>query len=175
MAFSMTGMGPQKQTQSLTWPVRQQSVNPLSQAPANLDPQDTVVLGGQNEPAPWKGLPRTGGATATPKCQLPPKNMEQLDSEAASAINALAQTIESWSANSNFGNTARDQQVAHYDMLAAQAIQRQTQLAMKQQTGINNPKTQAAFARLGGRPGATLARQALEQQRAVLNRGGQQS
>jgi hypothetical protein len=177
MALSMIGAGLQQINQSLTEQVKQQLGQTGQQWEA--EPRDIFQPGAPTEPLPWKG-PWGPAATQPVTNQTPegPKSMEQLDSDAADSINQLVQLSESrpvtprpvaGSIVTNFHVQAVDHQMMIYDIKAAQAIQRQTQLAQKDKSQPNNPKTQAALARLGKRPIGAFTRQAVQQQSTLCN------
>ncbi|ODT67731.1 hypothetical protein ABS71_10365 [bacterium SCN 62-11] len=167
MAFSMIGPGIQQMTQTMTQQVKQAAAQ-VGQAASEV--RDRVELGG-SEPAPWKPFPQTGGMGGAKPAGQQLQTMEQADEAAAAAIDQMVQLSGSRQPGgpvgggqiTNFNTQALDQQLMISDVRAAQAIQRQTQLAGSGK--LNNPKTQAALARLGERPFGTFARQAAAQQK----------
>jgi hypothetical protein len=167
MAFSMIGTGIQQMTQTMTQQVKQ-VVAQVGQAAGEV--RDRVELGGSTEPAPWRPFPQAGGMGGAQPAAQQLQTMEQADEAAAAAIDQMVQLSGSRQAGpvgggqiTNFNTQALDQQLMICDMKAAQAMQRQTQLAGGGK--LNNPKTQAALARLGDRPAGTFVRQAAAQQK----------
>ena len=168
MAFSMIGAGIQQMTQTMTQQVKQAAAK-VGQSAGEV--RDRVELGG-TEPAPWKPFPQAGGMGGAQPAGRQLQTMEQADEAAAAAIDQMVQLSGSRQPVSgsvgggqitNFNTQALDQQLMICDVKAAQAMQRQTQLAGGGK--LNNPKTQAALARLGERPFGTFARQAAAQQK----------
>ena len=131
--------------------------NPLSQLAS--DPQDTVSLGNGLGEFPQFPKPGTfGPIAAAPAAPEKPQSMAELDQQAAECIDQGTQAILDLREKTptppggggmitNFHQQAQDQQSMISDMKAAQAIQRQTQLALRDKKAPDNKLTQAAMAR----------------------------
>lgn len=169
MAFSMIGAGIQQVTQTMAQQVKQ-AVAQVGQTAGEV--RDRVELGG-TEPAPWRPFPQANGMGSAQPTAPKLQTMEQADEAAAAAIDQMVQLSGSRQPMpsggggqiTNFNTQALDQQLMISDMRAAQAIQRQTQLAGG--GVVKNPKTQAALARLGDRALGAFCKQAAAQQKGT--------
>lgn len=186
MALSMLGSGLQQITQMVNQTVKK-AVAQAGQG-SSADPKDRVEIGGQPEPAAWKPFPPVGGfpgfgtmaGPQGPQAPQIPQTMEQADEAAAREIEQMVQLAGSRPQEpigsggiTNFAAQAMDQQLMICDVKAARAIQRQTQLATGDKAvKLNNPKTQAALARMGKGFTGNFCRQAAAQQQAAVG-GGQ--
>lgn len=175
--------------------------NPLAQPPATPDPQDTFTPSGAPEfpafPKPGTFGPVAGPSAAPPTPQKLP-SMAELDQQAADcidqgtqmllALQPVLQTPSGFGLAPNFSAQDQEQKMAILDMKAAQAIQRQTQLALRDKKAPDNKLTQAAVERrraalkekLGeGKIGCggvltNFSSQAFDQQKAIIGEAQKQ-
>ena len=182
--------------------------NPLAHPPATQDPQDTFTPSGAPEfpafPKPGAFGPVAGPSAAPPTPEKLP-SMAELDQQAADcieqgtqlllALQPVPQTPAGGGPIPNFTNQAHGQQMMILDMKASQAIQRQTQVALRDKKAPDNKLTQAAVERrrvalkeklgggqtynvggggMGGGGITNFSSQAFDQQQAIIGQAQKQ-
>lgn len=169
-------------------PTTQPTTRPTSGlTPTAGEPQDSVTLGNWVDDFPQ--FPKPGAFGAVAAAAEKPKSMAELDQQAADCIDQGTQAILNLREKpatppaakgqfTNFSHSTFDFQSAASDQIAAQAIQRQTQLALRDKKAPDNKLTRAAVERrqaalkeklssVSGTP-SPMAMQAFEQQKQIV-------